>query len=131
MLHQSSFQVLGTLHLVPCPAQPAQGCVQSLSVGTQATCMRLKSRMVMTAQPTVMSRRPIHALSGVPAMLSVACPSAAAVCLKGLPLKIGTQHVQHLTMEVAPASAAAASGKAAGQPHGDPAEAQLPQGLPS
>ena len=47
--------------------------------------MRLKSRTVMTAQPTVMSRRPIHALSGLPAMPSLPLASDAA-CLKGLPL---------------------------------------------
>ena len=54
--------------------------------------MRLKSRIVMTAQPTVISRRPIHALSGLPAMpsLPLACDAA---CLKGLPL-----HMPHVLL---------------------------------
>lgn len=70
----------------------------------------------MTAQPTVMSRRPIHALSGVPAMPSLAWPSAAAVCLKGLPLNIGTKHPQDLDRKLVELKS-------------DHAEAHLPQNL--
>ena len=50
------------------------------------TRMRLKSRMVMTAHPTVISRRPTQAPSGLPEVLSAPWASAAAACLKGLPL---------------------------------------------
>ena len=50
------------------------------------TRMRLKRRMVMTAQPTVISRRPTQAPSGLPDVPSVPWVSAAAACLKGLPL---------------------------------------------
>ena len=40
----------------------------------------------MTAHPTVISRRPTQAPSGLPEVLSAPWASAAAACLKGLPL---------------------------------------------
>ena len=40
----------------------------------------------MTAHPTVISRRPTQAPSGLPGTLSAPWASAAAACLKGLPL---------------------------------------------
>ena len=40
----------------------------------------------MTAHPTVISRRPTQAPSGLPGMPSAPVSSAAAACLKGLPL---------------------------------------------
>ena len=40
----------------------------------------------MTAQPTVISRRPTQAPSGLPGVPSAPWASAAAACLKGLPL---------------------------------------------